>query len=108
MEIVLATDSGTMAARVVDGNSKPVRGAQVVLVPEREKERADLYLSGRTDRDGTVDIKSIPPGDYSVFAAESIEENSWFDPEVIRQFASQAKSIHVGESSRQTVELKVM
>jgi hypothetical protein len=79
-----------------------------VLVPERERERGDLYLSAKADRDGKVRIKSIPPGDYKLFAWESIEENSWFDPEVIQRFEPKAKSIHVGESSNQTMELRVI
>jgi hypothetical protein len=108
LEIVIAMDSGSVAAAVVDEKSKPIYGAQVVLVPERERERADHYLTAKADRAGKVDIKGIPPGDYKLFAWESIEENSWFDPEVIRQFEAKAKSIHVGTASSQTMELRVI
>ena len=108
LEVVVASDSGSIAATVVDEKSKLARGAQVVLVPERERERADLYLSAKADRDGKVGIKSIPPGDYKLFAWESIEENSWFDPEVIQRFETKGKPVHVAEGSTQAMELRLI
>jgi hypothetical protein len=108
LEIVIASDSGSIAGTVVDEKSRPVRGAQAVLVPERARNRVDLYHSAETDRDGKFSFEGIAPGDYKLFAWESIEENSWFDPEVIRRFESRGKSVHVGESSKQAVEVKLI
>jgi hypothetical protein len=108
LEIVIASDSGSIAGTVVDEKFRPVRGAQAVLVPERARNRVDLYHSAETDRDGKFSFEGIAPGDYKLFAWESIEENSWFDPEVIRRFESRGKSVHVGESSKQAVEVKLI
>jgi hypothetical protein len=108
LEIVIASDSGSIAGTVVDEKSRPVRGAQAVLVPDRARDRIDLYHSAETDRDGKVNFADIAPGDYKLLAWESIEENSWFDPDVLRRDESAAKSIHVGESSKQTIQLKII
>jgi hypothetical protein len=43
-----------------------------------------------------------------VFAWEALESFSYFDPEFLKRFEDQGQSIQVSESSRQTLELKII
>ena len=92
----------------MDDKLRPAWKAQVVLVPARTRNRTDLYDSSTTDRGGHFRFSEIAPGDYKVFAWESIEEYSWLDPDVLRRFEARGSTIHVGESSRMTVQVKVI
>jgi hypothetical protein len=50
----------------------------------------------------------LPPGDYRLFAWEAIESNSWFDPDVVRPFESKGTAVHVDESGKANLDLKVI
>jgi len=108
LDVILSSNGGQISATVVDEKGRPLRGVQAALVPDRTRDRIDLYRSATADRDGKVSFDGIPPGDYKLFAWESVEDNSWFDPEVIRRFDSKGKSVHVGVSSKQTVQVRVI
>jgi hypothetical protein len=105
MEILLSSRVAQIQGRVLDEKSQPAANALVVLVPDRMRDRADLYLTAVPAEDGRFTFPSMPPGDYKVFAWEGIERYSWFDPEVLRQYESKGKSIRVDELSRETIEL---
>jgi hypothetical protein len=61
-----------------------------------------------TDSTGKFTIRGVPPGDYKLFAWNSIEQFSWFDPEVLRTDESKGKPVHVLESANQTIELRAI
>jgi hypothetical protein len=47
----------------------------------------------------------VPPGDYKLFAWEALEPFGYFDPDLLNKSESQAKPLHVIESSKLNVEL---
>jgi len=53
-------------------------------------------------------LTNIAPGDYNVYAWEAIENNRWFDADVLKTDERFAQSVHLIESSKQTVELKLI
>jgi hypothetical protein len=57
-----------------------------VLVPD-EKHRDDsaYYKTGTSDSAGSIAIKGIPPGDYTLFAWEYIDAGAWYNLDFIRQ-----------------------
>jgi sarcosine oxidase gamma subunit len=108
LDIVIATGGGKLEGAVLDARSQPVSGAQVVLVPDRARFRTDLYQAIRTDTRGRFSVAPIAPGDYKVLAWESIEEGSWFDPDVLTRYESRSRSAHVTETSSETVDIRVI
>jgi hypothetical protein len=100
LEVVIGTKMGAV-------NGKASRAAQVVLVPDR-RERVENFYAVTTDQAGQFNIRQVAPGDYRLFAWESLEPYAYFDPELLRRSESRSVRVHVGESSKQTVELQVI
>lgn len=108
LELVLKIGGGTVRGQVVDAQSQPVAGATVLLVPDRNRFRRDLYRTQASGRDGNWSFPRLAPGNYKVFAWESMNVNEWFDPVVMAEFELRGRSVHVSETSEETIELRVL
>lgn len=107
LEIVLAFGSGRVEGTVTDSRSQPVAAGRVVAVPDRMRFRSDLYRTLSVDLNGRFAFPTLPPGDYKIYAWESIEDNGWFDPDLLARSEGRAVSVHVTESSTQTVSVQI-
>jgi protocatechuate 3,4-dioxygenase beta subunit len=76
-----------------------------VLVPERARQRTELYQVAFTDENGRFTFSGIAPGDYKVFSWDGLEDYGWFDPELLGQSEARGRSVHVTETSTETVEV---
>jgi len=77
-----------------------------VIVPDAPlRRRWDLYKTAATDLLGNFTIKTVPPGDYKVFAWEDTPDNIWTIPEFLRPDESRGRSIHIGSAATERVEL---
>jgi hypothetical protein len=87
LQILLDSSGGRVTAAVFDRENRPVRGAQVVLVPDTaRRHRPDQYRVGTSGEDGQVTIRGIPPGDYKVLAWESIEPNAHLNRDYMQSY----------------------
>jgi hypothetical protein len=87
---------------------QPVRAGRVVAVPERARFRTDLFRSLSTDENGRSAFPALLPGDYKIFAFESIEDNGWFDSALLARSEGRATSVHVSESATQAVSVQIV
>jgi protocatechuate 3,4-dioxygenase beta subunit len=108
MEIVVSLRPGRIDGIVVDDSSKPISGIQAVLIPDRQKERLDLYQTAVSDSNGRFVMASIAPGDYRIYSWEELEPYAYFDPDVVREFEPRGKVVHVIEASRENLEVRVI
>jgi 5-hydroxyisourate hydrolase-like protein (transthyretin family) len=106
LNILIASDSGQLSGTVMNDDRKPAAGIQIALIPERLRNRADLFKSAVSDLDGRFQISSIPPGDYKVFAWDAIEPYSWFDPGVLKSFEDMGTAVRVEPNGKQSIQLK--
>src|SRR6185503_4555896 len=60
-------------------------GAQVILIPSRNRERTELFRSVTADSAGHFMIGNVAPGDYTLMAWEALEPFAFFDPSMIQQ-----------------------
>jgi hypothetical protein len=100
LEVVLSSKGGEVRGKT----SVPV--SMVVLVPEGERKPLHLYRTTVAGFDGTFSLSAIVPGNYKLFAWESLEPFGYFDPEVIKRFEEQGVAISVSESSSQDLQLR--
>jgi hypothetical protein len=87
---------------------QPVPGVQAVLVPDGNRSRPELYRNATTDQTGRFTIRGVTPGDYKLFSWEALENNGYFDPDVMRRSEALGKPVRVGESSKLFVEGKII
>ena len=108
IDIVLANTSGRVSGIVTDGRSQPAPATRVILVPDRARERTEMYKLTSTDENGRFTFSAIPPGDYKVFSWEQIEEYAWYDPGLLAQSETKGRLVHVTESSTETIEVTLI
>jgi hypothetical protein len=108
LEVVISQKAGQVDATILDKDLKPMRGIQVVLIPDRQRERRDLFKSISSDQNGHITIRGITPGDYKLFAWEDIEPFSFYDPDVLQQYEQKGKAVNVMESSKITVDVNLI
>jgi len=105
LDIVISPNSGQIEGTAADSQGRPVPGGRVVLIPERNRDRTELFRPSLADPSGHFMISAVPPGDYKLVAWESIEPYAFFDPVLIKQAEDVGKPIHIAESSKQTVNV---
>jgi protocatechuate 3,4-dioxygenase beta subunit len=108
LEVLISANAGEINGTVLDEKQQPVRDTQAVLVPDQQRNRFDLYRTARSDQNGRFTFRGLPPGDYKVFAWELLEPFAYYDPEVMRVFEARGKLLHVTESSKQTVDVRII
>jgi hypothetical protein len=108
LEVLLSPNGGQLDGTIVDKDQKPQRGIQAVLIPDRQRERRDLYRTATSDQNGHFVIRSVPPGDYKLFAWEDLEPFAYSDPDILRRYEALGLSVKVAESAKLTVEAKII
>ena len=109
MEVVIGTDAGTLDAIVRDDHQSLVTGVRVVLVPDPpRRQRSDLFRTAIADADGRIHVEGIPPGDYTLFAWEDVEEGAWQDPTFLSVNEPLGQAVRIGENARESVELRLI
>jgi hypothetical protein len=99
---------------VVEGVAANLKGdlvadTVIVAVPEtRFRTHPDRYRKAITDQQGHFTLTGLPPGDYTIFAWESIEGESYFNPEFLESYAAEGKVVHLNERDHVTLQLKVI
>jgi hypothetical protein len=107
LNILISAGAGEVSGRVLDDRMEPVRSGEVALVPSESRDRVELFKR-TTVSNGEFRIPGVAPGDYKVFAWQGIEENAFFDTDVLKKFESRGFLVHVGELSRETVNLRLI
>jgi len=108
LEVVVSSRGGRINGVVLDERQQPVRTIQAVLVPDRNRDRTDLYKTAMTDSSGNFSMRGIAPGDYRVFAWEAIDPYFYFDPEQMKDDETKGKPVHISESSNETVDVRLI
>jgi protocatechuate 3,4-dioxygenase beta subunit len=106
-DVVLRSGAVQITGTVTDARNQPVAGNQVFLIPA-QRTRTDLFRPAITDQSGRFTFTNTPPGEYRLFSWEAIDNQSFYDPEVLKQYEQQGKAIQVTENSALNVEVKLI
>jgi hypothetical protein len=108
LDVVISPNAGVVDGTVIDNAGQGASAVTVVLIPESpRRSRIDLYRVASSDTAGRFRLEGIVPGNYKVFLWESIEENSWQDPDVLRIYEDQGKPVRINDASRETIQLSI-
>jgi hypothetical protein len=109
LEIVIGVRGAGFTASVEDGSQKLFAGATVALVPDSARRKNwRLYKSAVSDAEGKVQLQGIPPGDYTLFAWEDVDENAWQSPEFLQTYEGRGLRIHLADGVRQDVHVPLI
>jgi len=108
LDVVLSSNIARIEGVVTDDRLQPVPGVQAVLVPDRNRDRAELFRAVTTDLAGRFSLGGVAPGDYKLFAWEGLENFGYFDAELVKQSELSGKPVHVDESAKITIETKLI
>ncbi len=109
VEVLLGTKPATVEASVkVD--SKPVKSANVLLIPDPYHTAArDRLRNGATDQNGTVSLTSVAPGDYRAVAMEDTPDLFFgLDADTLKSLAAKGVKVTVAEGETAKVDLAPM
>jgi hypothetical protein len=85
------------------------RTAQVVLVPEEKlRDKTALYKTTATDQAGKFSFRGIPPGDYSIFAWDYVEQGAFYSRDFLKPYEMKAAPVHIEPRSESTVSIEVI
>jgi Carboxypeptidase regulatory-like domain len=108
-EVVVSLNTATIEAQIVDDRQRPVPGAIVAVVPDlARRARSDLYRTATADASGRVRIQGIAPGEFKVFASETVDAGAWQDPSIVSIYESRGETIQLAEGERRTMTLRVL
>lgn len=109
IDLLVSANGGVADGVVVDDKGSPVENATVVAVPEsRFRGRPDRYLKTVSDQSGRFSLHGIRPGDYTVFAWESVDGEAYFSPEFVKSYDGLGSALKVSEGLRTALQLKVI
>jgi len=109
IDIVIADDTGGIKATVADAGDKPYATATVVLVPdEKHRNESAYYKTAVSDAAGSVVIKDIPPGDYTLFAWDYVDAGAWYNPDFLRQQMHNGVDLKIEQKSDREIRIRVV
>jgi len=90
-------------------DQQPAAGVFVVLIPDSDRRgEPDYYRQSVTDLQGRFTLRSVPPGDYEIFAWEEIERAAYMDPDFLQQFEDLGKAVRLKEGDDLNLQLEVI
>jgi hypothetical protein len=106
--IVIGTKPASVEGRVLNNQQQPAAGTTVVLVHDDALRYRVNEKFTSTDLAGQFQFENVPPGNYKMFAWESIEKAAWNDPGLMQEYERYATPIRVEEGRKMSVELRAI
>jgi hypothetical protein len=67
-----------------------------------------MYSVKATDAFGHFSLLGLPPGDFKLFAWETVQGTNYTDPDFFNAFEDRGTPVHIGEGQQQPVQLEVI
>ena len=89
----------------VKRSGKPAAGIMVVLVPENPESNVELFRRDQSDLDGSFELHSVIPGNYTVIAIEDGWTLEWSRPAVLARYAPHGEKLTIPGGTHDSVHL---
>jgi len=104
VDLVLSSNGGIVEGVVVDSKGQPISDAVVVAAPAA-RTRMDRYRKTISDQSGHFSLHGIRPGDYTLFAWESVDGDAYYNADFLKLYEGQGSALHVSEGDRKSLQL---
>jgi len=109
LDLLASANGAAVEGAVSNQKDEPVPDAVVVAVPEaRFRSHPERYRTAVTDQLGRYTLRGVVPGDYTLFAWESIDGEAYYNPEFLKSYEGQGEALHLGEGERKSLRLKTV
>jgi hypothetical protein len=109
LTVVLSPNGGVIEGSVKNAKDEPAMAALVTLIPGAGRRSVmRLYKTANTDQNGRFTIQGVTPGEYKIYAWETMEESAYEDPEFMKLHESEGEAVSVKEHGHETVTLKAI
>jgi hypothetical protein len=109
VELVASANGAVIDGVAAGGKGEPLANATVVAVPEaRLRARNDRYRKTVSDQTGHFTLHGLPPGEYTLFAWESVDGEAYYNPEFLKSYEGQGTVLRVSEGERKSLQLAVI
>lgn len=109
LDLVASANGSAVDGVVTDHKGNPVANAVIVAAPEmRLRSHVDRYRKTVSDQSGRFTLRGMPPGEYTVFAWESVDGEAYYNPEFLKTYAGQGSALRLSEGDRKTMQLEVI
>jgi len=109
LDLVVSANGAVIDGVVIDRKGDAVPNAVIVAVPEaRLRGRLDRYRKTVSDQSGRFSLRGIPPGNYTLFAWESVDGEAYYDPEFLKSCEGQGSPMRVGEGERKSLQVRAI
>jgi hypothetical protein len=105
LNVIISPNAAVVEGMVRNEKLEPMPGSTVVLLPEQDRNRTELFQQAIADHEGRFRLSSVPPGNYRVLAWEALVPNTYFDKEVLRPVEQRSIPLQLRESARQSLDL---
>lgn len=102
LRVILKSGAAAVEGIVKDAQGKALANATVVVIPppDRRQNRA-LYRTATTDSTGTFAVRSLAPGNYKVFAWQTVANGAYYNPRFLEKYEDRGQPVNL--DSRATV-----
>lgn len=107
IEVAASLNGGSLRGVVVDQEGEPVPGASTTLIPE-DASRSDLYKSTLSDQNGQYMFSGLAPGQYRVYAWETLAQDAQFDPSFVNRHQSRGLALTSGDKVSLQLQIKLI
>jgi hypothetical protein len=66
------------------------------------------YKTATTDNKGNFSMKGVPPGDYTLFAWESVPSTAWMNSEFVARYQNRGRRVVASQGTSLNVQLDVI
>jgi protocatechuate 3,4-dioxygenase beta subunit len=107
LTLAIGTDGGQLTGKAQDRDGNPGDHMLVTLAPKGDlAARTDLIRTAPTGDDGSFQMTGLAPGDYDVFAWESLDQDTARSPEFLKLFEATASTVSVQSAGATSVQIK--
>jgi hypothetical protein len=109
ISLVASANGAVAEGMATNQKDEPIADAVVVAVPvARFRSHPDRYRKAVADQTGRFTLRGLPPGDYTIFAWESIDGDAYYNPEFLKSYEGQGKALHANEGERTSMQLRTI
>jgi len=109
LEIVVNANGATIEGSVQTTDRKPAASSTVVLTPpETDRQNPMKYKTATTDNKGNFSMNGVPPGDYTLFAWDSVLSTAWMNSEFLARYQDRGRVVVASQEAILNVQLDVI